>query len=80
MGRPKGFEPSNAGATIRCVNRFTTAAIYQASSILHYRYQFVKSFLLFFKRNSISRAIEITKIISMIELMRPKKNMKTNKE
>src|SRR5690625_157077 len=27
MGRPEGFEPSHAGATIRCVNRFTTTAI-----------------------------------------------------
>ena len=28
MGRLKGVEPSNAGATIRCVNRFATTAIY----------------------------------------------------
>ena len=27
MGRPTGFEPASAGATIRCVNRFTTTAI-----------------------------------------------------
>src|SRR5699024_244241 len=29
MGRPEGFEPSRAGATIRCVNRFATIAIKQ---------------------------------------------------
>ena len=27
MERPTGFEPASAGATIRCVNRFTTTAI-----------------------------------------------------
>lgn len=27
MGRMKGFEPSNAGATIRSVNHFTTFAM-----------------------------------------------------
>jgi len=27
MGRLKGIEPSNAGATIRSVNHFATAAI-----------------------------------------------------
>ncbi len=27
MGRPMGIEPTNAGATIRCVNHFATAAI-----------------------------------------------------
>ena len=28
MGRPVGFEPTRAGATIRCVNRFATIAIF----------------------------------------------------
>src|SRR5699024_2767003 len=27
MGRPVGIEPTNAGATIRCVNHFATTAI-----------------------------------------------------
>ena len=27
MGRPMGIEPTNVGATIRCVNHFATAAI-----------------------------------------------------
>ena len=27
MGRSMGFEPTNAGATIRCVNPFATTAI-----------------------------------------------------
>src|SRR5699024_7834036 len=27
MGRPVGIEPTSAGATIRCVNRFATIAI-----------------------------------------------------
>src|SRR5690625_4040933 len=29
MGRPVGFEPTRAGATIRCVNRFATIAIFK---------------------------------------------------
>src|SRR5699024_798534 len=29
MGRPVGIEPTNAGATIRCVNRFAMIAIGQ---------------------------------------------------
>ncbi len=32
MGRPEGIEPSNAGATIRCVNPFATTAIYGRGS------------------------------------------------
>ena len=27
MGRPVGFEPTHAGATIRCVNHFATTAM-----------------------------------------------------
>ena len=30
MGRPVGVEPTNAGATIRCVNHFAMAAIIMA--------------------------------------------------
>ena len=30
MGRPVGFEPTRAGATIRCVNHFATTAIFIA--------------------------------------------------
>src|SRR5690625_1023592 len=29
MGRPVGFEPTRAGATIRCANRFATIAIFK---------------------------------------------------
>ena len=29
MGRMKGIEPSNDGTTTRCVNHFTTFAIYK---------------------------------------------------
>ncbi len=32
MGRPVGIEPTTAGATIRCVNPFATAAIYGRGS------------------------------------------------
>ncbi len=32
MGRPVGIEPTSAGATIRCVNPFATAAIYGRGS------------------------------------------------
>ena len=33
MGRMMGFEPTHDGATIRCVNRFTTFAIFYKSSL-----------------------------------------------
>ena len=33
MGRLMGFEPTNAGATIRCVNHFATFAMAGAAGI-----------------------------------------------
>ena len=36
MGRPVGFEPTRAGATIRCVNHFATTAIFIRDTILNY--------------------------------------------
>jgi hypothetical protein len=33
MGRSKGIEPSNVGATIRCVNHFATTAIFLAGTV-----------------------------------------------
>jgi hypothetical protein len=35
MGRLKGVEPSNAGTTTRCVNRFATTAISIAQLLLY---------------------------------------------
>ena len=34
MGRTKGIEPSHDGTTTRCVNHFTTFAMYQAGIII----------------------------------------------
>ena len=58
MGRLMGIEPTNDGATIRCVNHFTTIAIafltfYQASYIIAYSLCFVNTFIEFFCRNVI---------------------------
>jgi hypothetical protein len=33
MGRMVGIEPTNAGATIRCVNHFATTAIIMAGAV-----------------------------------------------
>jgi hypothetical protein len=33
MGRPVGIEPTNAGATIRCVNHFAMAAIMEMAEL-----------------------------------------------
>ena len=53
-----GIEPTNDGATIRCVNHFTTTAtvsltFYQASYIIAYSLCFVNTFVEFFCRNVI---------------------------
>ena len=58
QGRLMGIEPTNDGATIRCVNHFTTIAIafltfYQASYIIAYSLCFVNTFIEFFCRNVI---------------------------
>lgn len=58
MGRLMGIEPTNDGATIRCVNHFTTTAtvsltFYQASYIIAYSLCFVNTFVEFFCRNVI---------------------------
>ncbi len=34
MGRPVGIEPTNAGATIRCVNHFATIAVYIITGVV----------------------------------------------
>src|SRR5699024_4667947 len=34
MGRVVGFEPTSAGATIRCVNRFATTAICKCTNLI----------------------------------------------
>src|SRR5699024_12255894 len=36
MGRLVGFEPTRAGATIRCVNRFATTAIFKYMLIVDF--------------------------------------------
>ena len=63
MGRLMGIEPTNDGATIRCVNHFTTIAIafltfYQASYIIAYSLCFVNTFIELIEIENIQKNME----------------------